>query len=268
MKETVSVIMPLYNAWPYVKEAVESVQKQSVADWELWVVNDASSDEGTAYIKKMMQTDSRIHLLCNKENLGVSASRNLALEASKGEYIAFLDSDDIWHSNKLEKQLKRIKESNADMVCSSYAIVNEQGVNCCKDFIVPKTVDFARMKKQNVVGCSTMMLKRDCLKQHHFRDEYYHEDYALWLELISDRCTIVTVQEVLVDYRIRQGSRSWSKYHAVKEHWRILKDLLHLPLWEQLYCMLCYGLTAIQKYRPERRKKHESQVDATAEPTI
>lgn len=265
----VSIIMPLYNALPYVKEAIESVQKQSMSNWDLWIIDDCSTDGSVEYIKTKIQEDERIHILFNERNSGAAISRNRGIDASKGEYIAFLDSDDVWHTDKLEKQLLILQNGATDMVCSSYALIDENGRNCCEDFCVPSIVDFRRMKRQNVIGCSSLVLKRDSLGLYRFRKEYYHEDYALWLELLQNGRTVTAVPEVLLDYRIRRGSRSWGKFHSAKEHWYILKELLHLPLREQILCMSFYSISALKKYCPKRRRKHgKSQADSTAESAI
>jgi len=256
MKGRVSIIMPLFNAWPYVKEAVESLQVQSVDHWELWVVDDASSDNSVKYIEEAMKEDKRIHLLCNEKNSGAAFSRNRGIAASKGEYIAFLDSDDVWRFDKLEKQLSLLEESKADMVCSSYSIIDEDGESRCSDFLVPSIVNFSTMKRRNLIGCSTVLIRRSSLGEHRFRSEYYHEDYALWLELLKEGHSVAAIQDVLVNYRMRKGSRSFGKFRSAVEHWRILNDLLHLSLWDQIYCMCCYGLASLKKYFVGRRRSY------------
>ena len=123
----VSVVMPLYNAEAYIEQAICSVKAQSMEDWELIVIDDGSSDASLEIAQAFAAEDSRIQVLRNKQNMGVSRTRNRGIALSRGEYIALLDSDDVWYPEKLRCQLARMAEEKADFCYSSYAIIGADG---------------------------------------------------------------------------------------------------------------------------------------------
>ena len=123
----VSVIMPAYNSAEFIEESIHSVQQQSYPNWELIVIDDASTDETRDKEKQLFKVDSRIILLQNTTNQGTGISRNLGIKAAKGEFIAFLDADDLWKHEKLEIQLKFMEENNLKVCFSSYERINEKG---------------------------------------------------------------------------------------------------------------------------------------------
>ena len=122
-----SIITPLYNGEEFIRDAVESVLAQTYENWELLVIDDGSSDNGYNIVKEYSDNDKRIKLLKNEKNSGVTKTRNKGIEASDGRYIAFLDSDDMWHREKLEKQLNFMNNKNAAISCTAYARVDRAG---------------------------------------------------------------------------------------------------------------------------------------------
>ena len=138
----VSVIMPAYNAEPFIEEAISSVLSQTTSDWELIVIDDGSSDCTQKIISKFTSEDARVHLIINEENMGVAKTRNRGLDLFQGKYVALLDSDDYWAPQMLEKMIARAEETGADIIYCSYALVDEQGKKVCNDFIVPPATTF------------------------------------------------------------------------------------------------------------------------------
>ena len=123
----VSVIMPAYNAEPFIEEAIASVIAQTVADWELIVIDDCSTDDTVQIVSAFVRQDPRIQLLTNASNMGVAKTRNRGLDLCRGQYVAFIDSDDVWHSHKLEKQLDLLKKTGAGICYCSYGIIGASG---------------------------------------------------------------------------------------------------------------------------------------------
>lgn len=245
----VSVVMPAYNAERYIGEAIHSVQAQTVSDWELIVVNDCSTDGTAAQIKELAGNDSRIIPVFNDVNRGAAASRNLALDMCRGEYVALLDADDRWYPEKLERQLKKAKETGADIIYCSYALMDEQGEKCHRDFIVDETTDFQKMLTRSVMSCSTVLLQRDILQVHRFSETIYHEDYALWLTLLQSGCTAAGITDVLADYRMLAGSRSSNKMKNAVNRWKVYREYLHMPLVPSIRAMVGYTINGLIKYR-------------------
>lgn len=245
----VSVVMPAYNAERYIEEAIQSVQVQTMPDWELVVVDDCSTDTTPELLRELSHQDERIVPVFNRMNRGAAGSRNVALEICAGEYIAFLDSDDLWRPSKLDVQLRLVQATGADIVYSSYAMFDERGKRHYNDFIVKESTSFDDMLRRNEIGCLTALMRRELAQQYRFSEDIYQEDYALWLALLRDGCKAVGIAEVLADYRIRAGSRSFNKFASAKNRWRVYRDFLHLPLRRSAVAMVGYAVNGIIKYR-------------------
>lgn len=249
MPPLVSVIMPAYNAQEYIEAAIRSVQAQTVEDWELLVIDDCSVDQTRRVVETMARSDSRIRIILNEENMGTARSRNRGIELRRGRYVAFLDSDDQWRPRKLELQLALAKEKNADIVYSSYAIVDQYGEKLCNDFVVPPTTSLKAMLCRNDIGCSTVLLSERAAAQYRFLESFYHEDYALWLKILQDGMIAVAVPEVLVDYRYHTDSRASNKLSSAKRRWRIYRDLVGMSLVQSSWYQLRYAFNGVWKYR-------------------
>lgn len=244
----VSIVMPAYQAEPFVEEAIRSVMAQTVTDWELLVLDDGSSDATPEIIKRLAREDSRIHYLPNATNLGVAKTRNRGFDLCRGAYIALLDSDDVWHPDKLEKQLALAQRTEADLICCSYAIVDIRGNPVKPDYVVPERINFSGLLKENAIGCSTVLLSANAMQRYRFSADFYHEDYVLWLQMLRDGCKAVCCREVLVDWRYLPNSRSFNKRKSAVNRWAIYRRYLHLPFFESLYCFVSYAFRGVKKY--------------------
>ncbi len=248
MTPLVSVIIPAYNAERYIKETIQSVQNQTFHSWEIIVIDDCSQDATCFVITQIMANDARIQLVKNVVNLGAAASRNKGVSLAKGKYIAFLDADDVWFPEKLEKTLVRLQEENADFAYSSYAIVDAKGEKVKPDYIVPKTTSFVSMLKENVIGCSTVVISRNLADKYRFVENFYHEDYVLWLQLLKEEYKAVGVPEVLVGWRFLENARSFNKRNAAINRWKIYHSFLKLPIYKSVYYFLIYATMGFKKY--------------------
>lgn len=218
-------------------------------DWELLVIDDGSKDDTRQLVAQLAQQDARIRLLPNEKNMGTARSRNRGMDLCRGSYIAFLDSDDWWHPTKLEKQIALAQRSQADILYTSYAIVDDNGEKRCPDFIVPQTTDYKKMLCRSDIGCSTVMLSNRVAHTARFAENFYHEDYALWLQLLRDGATAAGVSEVLVDYRYHQSSRAADKFGSAKRRWRIYRDFLKMSVLESGWYSARYAVSGVIKYR-------------------
>lgn len=251
-KPSVSVIMPAYNAGCFIADAIRSVMAQTFTDWELLVLDDGSSDDTLAIARSLAQTDCRIRVLPNKHNMGVAKTRNRGFDLCRGEYVALLDSDDIWYPQKLEKQLALMRETGADLCYCAYAIVDAAGKKVRGDYLVPPTVDLHGLLRQNVIGCSTVMLSAAVKERYRFETDFYHEDYVLWLRLLQDGCKAAGCTPVLAAWRYVENSRSFNKWDAAKNRWRIYRDRMQLGFFYSVRLLAEYGLMGLRKYG----KKH------------
>jgi len=245
---TVSVVMPAYNAEAYIEAAIRSVMNQTFENWELIVIDDGSRDATVDIVRRLTQEDARITLLQNEKNMGVSKTRNRGMDLAEDNYVAFLDSDDIWHPEKLESQLARMKQTGADFSYCSYAIVNVDGVKVKADYCVPEKITFHDLLKENVIGCSTVMLAPHVAKQYRFGSAFYHEDYVMWTQLLKDGYRACGNTEVLVDWRFIENSRSYDKRKAAMNRWRIYRKYLNLSLSQSIRAFSGYAFAGLRKY--------------------
>lgn len=245
----VTIIMPAYNAAPFIGEAISSVIAQTVTDWELIVIDDCSRDDTCRVISEFVQKDSRIHLINNETNMGVAKTRNRGMDLCRGQYVALLDSDDYWKPHLLEKMLARAEETGADIIYCSYEMVNEQGEKVCNDFIVPKETTFEESLVRSVITCSTVLLTGQLVSKHRFPTNMYHEDIALWFQILKDGGVARGVTEVLAAYRQRANSRSSGKLKSACRRWTIYRKHLGMPLGKAIVTIVRYGLLGLKKYR-------------------
>ena len=244
----VTVIMPAYNAASYIEAAIRSVMAQTHTAWELLVIDDGSSDDTCAIVERLAAEDARVRLLRNPQNCGVATTRNRGLELCTGAYAAFLDSDDVWHPEKLERQVQMAQEQQADLVYTSYAIVDGEGHPCKRPYLVPAQVDFTALLKENVIGCSTVLLSAAVAQRYRFLSDFYHEDYCLWLDILRDGYTAVGCTDVLTDWRLILTSRSFNKKNGARNRWRIYRRHLGFSVCKSARYFAVYAWRGLKKY--------------------
>lgn len=244
----VSIVMPNYNGEKYLKATIESVLAQTYTNWELLFVDDCSTDNSIKIIEGFAKQDKRIFLIRQKENKGVAHARNVGIAEARGEYIALLDSDDIWEKEKIEKQKRLMEEENASIAYCSYDFIDDEGKKIKKTFKVPCETNFKKMLTSCAISCSTGMFEAQLLKAHPFNGKYYHEDYVLWLELLRIPVKAVGIQEPLASYRLHSDSRSAKKINAAKERWKIYREVLRLSFFRSCFSFLGYSIRGVIKY--------------------
>ncbi len=242
----VSVIVPAYNAAATIERCLASVQAQSCPDWELLVVDDASTDDTVQKIAAQAATDSRIRLLRNTANSGMPAvPRNLGIAEARGRFLAFLDADDTWEPAKLQVQIAAMKDSGEAISCTAYSVVDRQG-NFLGSLVPPPLVDYAALLRANTLGCSTVVYDVEALGKCYF-PEVGHEDYALWLSLTARGHRVLGVQAPLARYQKASGSVSANKFRVLGYFWRIYRDRGFSPP-AAFWLTLRYAWCARDKY--------------------
>lgn len=251
----VTVIIPAYNAAQYIEETVKSVVNQTVTEWELIVVDDHSADETCEIVRQLAAGDRRIRLFCNEVNQGVAKTRNCALEQVRGQYVAFLDSDDIWYPDKLEKQLNLLKTECADFSYTSYRLVTAEENAWIGDYLVPEETSLKDMLGQNRIGCSTVLMRRELADRYRFSDEFYHEDYVLWLQMLRQGVKMVGLRDIMVDYRYSPVSRAGNKLASAMHRWQIYRGYLRLSWRQSVWYLLLYAVAGLKKYTNRGNRK-------------
>lgn len=244
----VSVVMPAYNAARYIEGSIRSVMAQTVTDWELIVVDDCSDDDTCRIVQTLAAADPRIRLVRSEANSGVAKTRNRAMDLARGQYVAFLDSDDIWYPKKLEKQIALMEDKRAELSYTSYRLVAASDRKPISDYLVPEETSFADMLGQNRIGCSTVVMTRELADRHRFTTDFYHEDYVLWLRMLQDGVKMAGVPEILVDYRYYPTSKAGNKLASAKHRWEIYRRYLGLSGVKSAFYLAQYALAGVRKY--------------------
>lgn len=225
MDELVSVIMPNYNCAKFIGESVNSVLAQTYKNWELVIVDDCSSDGSAEIFEEFAAKDERIRLFKNEKKSGAAASRNRAIREAKGKWIAFLDSDDLWTCDKLEKQVAFMTENGYHFSCTDYEHIDENSNPLNVLVTGPKKVTRHKMFNYCYLGCLTVMYDAEATGLIQIPDNIAkRNDYALWLK-VSKFAVCYRLQGVYAYYRRRCGSISHqSKLSLIKYHYRLFKD--------------------------------------------
>lgn len=203
----VSIVMPSYNSERFIAESIKSVQSQTYGDWELLVVDDCSADGTVAVVEAMAKEDRRIHVFPNERNSGAACSRNRALREAKGDWVAFLDSDDLWEPEKLERQLTFMRKCGCSFSYTEYETMDEGGRLLGRRCSGPGRITRAGMRRYCWPGCLTVMYDRHKVGLVQIADLKKHNDYAMWLKVI-DKTDCALLSEVLGEYRVRTSSVS------------------------------------------------------------
>ncbi len=248
MKDLVSIIMPSYNSEKYIAESIQSVIEQTYENWELLIVDDGSNDDSKQIIRKFMEHNKRIKLINLYRNYGPAIARNIGISEAKGRYIAFLDSDDIWLSYKLEKQLKFMNKNKVALCYSSYYLINEKSKITGKFIIPKKKVDYFELLKTCIIGNLTAIYDIKKVGKV-FMENVGHEDYTLWLKILKKIDYAYGIKEPLSKYRIIKNSISANKLKAAKWQWNIYRNVEKLSLFESLYYFMYYAYNGLKKYR-------------------
>ncbi|MFP7297455.1 glycosyltransferase family 2 protein [Neobacillus niacini] len=248
-KPIVSVITPTYNASRFITETISSVVEQTFTNWEMIIVDDSSLDNTVEIVKKEMEKDSRIKLLELKKNGGPANARNRAMEAASGTYLAFLDSDDLWLPQKLEKQLMFMDQENLAFSCTAYRIMTEEGDRTDAVFHVPVKIDYKRLLKNTIIGTLTVMLDRrkvGKIKMPIHRD--CSEDFGLWLSILSKGIQAYGLNEELAIYRKRENSLSSNKLKSAQKTWNTYRKVEKITIPSSLWYLANYSLHALKKH--------------------
>ena len=241
----VSIVMPVYNAQRFIAQAIESVLGQSYEYFELLIVDDKSTDKSVDIVKKYMNEDKRIKLFLLDANSGPVTARNRAIKEAKGRYIAFLDSDDTWLSNKLYRQIEFTNKNHLVLTYSAYETMDENAhyINTRKCF---SPVSYKDMLKSNRIGNLTGIYDVSFFGKVYMKD-VGHEDYVMWLHLLKQITSTRGIEEPLARYRISSNSLSSNKMKALVWQWYIYRKIEKLNFLQSFYYFGHYVYNAVKK---------------------
>jgi len=238
--------MPYYKKELYVSESVQSILNQSYTNFELILVNDDTENKN--FINKISNFDQRIRLIHNDKNLGAGLSRNKAIVLSKGEYIAFCDSDDLWKKNKLELQLNFMKKFNLNFSFTSYDIIDENN-KLIKIRKAPSFVDFKKLRNSCDIGLSTIIAKKNIFRdnKYQFSNLKTKEDYVLWLKFAQDGIEMKGFDQNLSSWRKTKNSLSSSIFQKLIDGYRVYREHLGYGIFKSLFYLIILSINFILK---------------------
>jgi teichuronic acid biosynthesis glycosyltransferase TuaG len=252
----VSVILPAFNAEKTISDTVNSVLAQSYEAFELIIIDDCSTDGTAAIIEEFEQKDARIRSLRNERNIGVLKTRLNGIRAAFGSWIAFIDSDDLWNPDKLEKQMNLQQETSCDLVFSGVGYIDTNGKPLSWVLHVPQDVTYEKLLKQNVISNSSVVIRKDVFLHYTPVSEDkrdLHEDYACWLQLLRNGHKVKGLDEPLATYRVSKNSMTGNKFHSAVLNWYTYR-FVGLNWFQTVYYMICYTVRGIRKYSHLRKK--------------
>ena len=249
MNVLVSIITPAYNSAKFIAETIQSVQNQTHENWEMIIVDDGSSDETLAIVQAFIDEDKRIQCYKLEQNSGTGVARNFAIEKAKGDYMTFIDADDIWFPNFIENSIKTIEKTGNSFVFSSYKRSNESLEFVYSDFIVPQKVSYTDILKSNSISCLTAFVDIKTLGKKYMPLIRKRQDMGLWLNYLKVIPFAYGIQETQAIYRIRENSLSRKKSDLIYYQWQFYREVEQLNVFQSLYYMAHWMYRGFMKYR-------------------
>lgn len=246
MSETVSIIVPVYNAARCISDTIMSVNRQTYDNWELWLVDDGSTD-GTVDIMKQYESD-KIHVVSNSEGKGAASARNLGTSLATGRYIAFLDADDLWKKDKLEKQIAFMQEKGSVFSFTGYEFADENAVGLGTIVKVPAVMKYKDAIKNTTIFTSTVIFDMAVLsKEDIHMPNVVSEDSATWWQVLKKGHVANGLDEALTLYRRMGKSLSSNKLEAIRRIWFLYRKVEHLNLFYSAYCFCHWAVRAVYR---------------------
>ncbi|MGY8988776.1 MAG: glycosyltransferase family 2 protein [Flavobacteriales bacterium] len=247
MNNLVSIITPSYNSSKFIEECVNSVISQTFQNWEMIIVDDGSNDNSRDIISDLSAKEKRIKSIFLEENVGSAESRNVAIKQSKGRYIAFLDSDDIWNEDKLEKQISFMNEKDIAFSFTSYQTISEDGKTKYSVITAPNKMCYHSYLKNTIIGCLTVIIDKEKTGDFQMPNIRSSHDMVLWLLIMKRGFSAYGLDENLAYYRIVSTSNTSKKWKAAKEVWDVYRKQEKINILYSIYCFIGYAFNAIKK---------------------
>ena len=229
-EKLVSIITPTYNCGEFIARTLDSVRAQTYKNWEMIIVDDCSTDNTSEVVAEYIKNDNRIKYVVLEKNSGAAVARTRAMELAEGSYMAFLDSDDIWMPDKLERQIKWMEENGYAFSCTAYDQIDEEDKPLDRVIKTVKKTDYNRLLLDCPVGNSSVVYNVEKMGKFKVPDIRKRNDDALWLQMLKKEKYIMGMPDVLMRYRIRSNSISSNKLTLIKYHWILYREIEHLNI--------------------------------------
>ena len=246
--DLLSIIIPVYNAEKYIVETLNSIYNQTYKNFEIILVDDCSSDNSAEIIAEQMRAHPEIVYYLQEKNMGAAVARNTALSLAKGRFVAFLDSDDVWKPEKIEKQLKLLAEKKGAFSFTAIEMINDNGELVKKKRKVKEKVSYKFLLHNTMIPTSSVVIDRNKTGDFSMPLRRSGQDYATWLQLLRDGTVAYGINEALVQYRVGHKSLSSNKFKSIKQVWQIQTQDEHINKFFAFFNVLRFGFNALKKY--------------------
>ena len=244
----ISIITPAYNVGKYIEATIKSVIDQTYTNWEMIIVDDCSIDNTAQMVEKYCTTDKRIKLIRHTENQGVAMARNTALANAKGEYIAFLDGDDMWPAHKLERQLAFMEENDHVLTYTAYQKFQSESDTVGKIIYVPKKMTYKDIFYNTAIACLTVMVNREKSGAFEMPRLDHAEDQCTWQSILKRGYIAYGLNENLASYRVSSSSLTANKRKAAQKQWRVYRKHHGFSVLKSGIYFVSYAVRAIIKH--------------------
>lgn len=241
----VSVVIPAYRCAETLPLSIDSALAQDVP-LEVLVIDDCP-DAPVAQVMEQYRDDPRVLYLQNPENLGAAETRNRGIHMARAPYIAFLDADDIWRTNKLKKQLEALEHTGYVLCCTARELMTPQGVLTGKIIPVKEEISYQDLLKHNAINCSSVLIRTEVIRQFPMSNAESHEDYITWLRVLRTHGKACGINEPLLQYRLSNTGKSGSKLKSAKMTFMVYRHM-GFGIGKSLLCFCCYAFHGVSKY--------------------
>lgn len=248
-KLNIDIILPVYNSQRFIKKTINSVLNQTFKSWKLIIIDDGSTDstyEVLNALRKKIKKRKKIIILRNNINKGQGFSRNRGLNYSKSKFVAFLDSDDTWHKNKLKNQIEFMSINNYDFTYTDYKITNNKRLD--KAIHVPDFFNYKSFINNSSITTSSMILNRKIIKNIYFKNFRFLEDYYFKCQILRNNILAHRFPGTYTRYLIRKDSLQSNRFLVLSSLWIINKNFNKMSFFENLYSILCIVVNSFKKY--------------------
>lgn len=244
----VSIIVPVYNSENTIDQTINCVINQTYKNWEMLLIDDCSIDSSAKIIDKYVKKDKRIKYFKLDKNSGAAIARNKALDIANGRFIAYLDSDDLWDKEKLEKQVTFMIDNSYAFTCSDYIKIDEEG-NYLKKVKLPKCVNYNLYLRNTIIQTVGVIVDSELVdkKLLYMPNIRRRQDAATWCQILKNGHNCYEMPEFLSYYRVIKNSLSSNKFKAVKGTWYLYRKIEKLSFFKACFCFVGYALNAIKK---------------------
>lgn len=244
----VSVIMPIYNAEKYLIDALNSIFDQDYKNIEIVLVDDCSNDGSAKIIKDFQKTHPEIVYFLQEKNMGAGAARNKALELAKGQYVAFLDSDDVWLPEKISRQIELMNSTKSPFSYTAIEMMDADGVTTKSKRNIKESCDYKYLLHNTIIATSSVVIDRRELGDFRMPLRRGGQDYATWLMLLRNGAVAKGINEAFVRYRVASGSLSSNKFKSIKQVWEIQTQDEKIGKMRAAFHVICFCFNAFKKY--------------------